>query len=109
MSLRGSSKKINNSYNYVIQKSSIVIIPNIDLINICFKIDKIFFCKYLEIVSNMIFNINLRKLPSQYGEVSVMYNEVEVYLLSTIMMVTAPLMSNRSENKVLQPWILNTS
>ena len=29
-------------------------------------------CKYLELISKMIFNINLRKLPSQYGEISVM-------------------------------------
>ena len=31
-----------------------------------------FFFKYLEIISKMIFNINLRKLLSQYGENSVM-------------------------------------
>ena len=30
------------SCNYVIQKSSIVFLPNTDLINICFKIGKIF-------------------------------------------------------------------
>ena len=30
------------------------------------------FCKYLQLSSKTIFNINLRKLPSQYGEVSVM-------------------------------------
>ena len=30
------------------------------------------FCKYLELSSKTMFNLNLRKLPSQYGEVSVM-------------------------------------
>ena len=40
--------------------------------NICFKIDEILFCKYLELSSKMMFDLNLRILPSQYGEVSVM-------------------------------------
>ena len=31
-----------------------------------------YFCRYLELSSKSIFDINLRKLPSQYGEVSVM-------------------------------------
>ena len=43
----------------------------------CFKIEKNMFCKYLELSSKMIFNINIRKLPSQYGEVSVMFRNIE--------------------------------
>ena len=38
-------------------------------------------CKYSEIISKMIFNINLRKLPSQYGEVSVMFHQMFSQLL----------------------------
>ena len=52
-----------------------IFFSNIDLTNICFKIDKIFFFKYLDLSSKKMFNLNLRKLPSQYGEVSVMLNE----------------------------------
>ena len=41
-------------------------------------------CKYLELSLKTMFNLNLRKLPSQYGEVSVMYSlvykkNIEVY------------------------------
>ena len=38
-----------------------------------FKIDEIFFWKYLELSSKTMFDLSLRKLPSQYGEVIVMY------------------------------------
>ena len=45
---------------------------NIDLMNICFKMDKIFL-ELFRAKLKTILNINLRKLVSQYGEVSVMF------------------------------------
>ena len=50
-------------------------LPNTDLINIYFKIDKIFFCKYIELSSKTMFDLNKRKLLSHYGGVSVMISK----------------------------------
>ena len=42
-----------------------------------FKIDNFnTFCKFLELSSETTFNINLRKLLSQYGEISVMVRRI---------------------------------
>ena len=73
-------KKINNACNYVIQKSSMQFFPNIHPIHIYFKVGKIFFCKYLEKSSKMMFNIILRKLPSHHREIFVMKCNLSVYI-----------------------------
>ena len=35
-------------------------------------------CKYLELCSKKMFNLNLRELPSEYGEVSVMVTQISI-------------------------------
>ena len=81
MRFEGVKLKNQNACNYVIQKSSIVILPNIDLINIRVKIDKLFLCKYLELRSKTMFNLyygNYRVNTEKFNVMFLLFCHIQI-------------------------------